>query len=310
MFFLNVCICFTVNNLKQNKRRRSNRNSSIIRRPLRQRSVSFSDPLVVPAQSAQKKTRQVQDIEMVDLRSIPTVPIQEPAPKPQTSTQTKQRKPCRPAPPPPAQMSRPIGFPNFPPPPVPTLNRSRAPSLRSLTTRRAPPPPVVPTPSAATLPRQTRHVQSAQASGMQAQAVPSRSAMNLPGLPGQSQSAQSFGMQAQQAVPIAQSATSLPRPNMSLPRQRHPAQSFGMQGQQAVPIAQSARSLPRPNMSLPRQIQTFQSFGMQGQQAVPIVQSAISLPTTFPRAADKKRSRNDDLSQNPLFQKCLLNNSK
>jgi len=145
---------------------------------------------------------------------------------------------------------------------------------------------------------------------MQAQAVPSQSAMNLPGLPGQSQSAQSFGMQAQQAVPIAQSATSLPRPNMSLPRQRHPAQSFGMQGQQAVPIAQSARSLPRPNMSLPRQIQTFQSFGMQGQQAVPIVQSAISLPTTFPRAADKKRSRNDDLSQNPLFQKCLQNNSK
>ena len=273
MFFLNFCICFTVNNLKQNKSRRSNRNSSIIRRPLRQRSVSFSDPLVVPAQSAQKKTRQVQDIEMVDLRSIPTVPIQEPAPKPQTSTQTKQRKPCRPAPPPPAQMSRPIGFPNFPPPPVPTLNRSRAPSLRSLTTRRAPPPPVVPTPSAATLPRQR---QSAQASGMQAQAVPSRSAINLPGLPGQSQSAQSFGMQAQQAVPIAQSTTSLPRPNMSLPRQRHPAQSFGMQGQQAVPI----------------------------------VQSAISLPTTFPRAADKKRSRNDDLSQNPLFQKCLQNNSK
>ncbi len=303
MFFLNFCICFTVNNLKQNKSRRSNKNSSIIRRPLRQRSVSFSDPLVVPAQSAQKKTRQVQDIEMVDLRSIPTVPIQEPAPKPQTSTQTKQRKPCRPAPPPPAQMSRPIGFPNFPPPPVPTLNRSRAPSLRSLTTRRAPPPPVVPAPSAATLPRQTRPVQSAQASGMQAQAVPSRSAMNLPGLSGQSQPAQSFGRQAQPAVPIVQSATTLPRPI-------HSAHSFGMQGQQAVPIAQSARSLPRPNMSLPRQIQTFQSFGMQGQQAVPIVQSAISLPTTFPRAADKKRSRNDDLSQNPLFQKCLQNNSK
>ncbi len=208
----------------------------------------------------------------------------------------------RPAPPPPAQMSRPIGFPNFPPPPVPTLNRSRAPSLRSLTTRRAPPPPVVPAPSAATLPRQTRPVQSAQASGMQAQAVPSRSAMNLPGLPGQSQSAQSFGMQAQQAVPIVQSATTLPRPI-------HSAHSFGMQGQQAVPIAQSARSLPRPNMSLPRQIQTFQSFGMQGQQAVPIVQSTMP-NTTFPRAAGKKRSRNDDLSQNPLFQKCLQNNSK
>jgi hypothetical protein len=308
MLLLNCCIAFTVDNVRRNRKTRNNRNSSIIRRPPRQRSVSFSDPLVVPAQSAQKKTRLVQDIEMVDLRSIPTVPIQEP--KPQPSTLTKQRKPCRPAPPPPAQMSRPISFPNFPPPPVPTLNRSRAPSLRSLTTRRAPPPPVVPTPSAATLPRQTRHVQSAQASGMQAQAVPSRSAMNLPGLPGQSQSAQSFGMQAQQAVPIAQSTTSLPRPNMSLPRQRHPAQSFGMQGQQAVPIAQSARSLPRPNMSLPRQIQTFQSFGMQGQQAVPIVQSAISLPTTFPRAADKKRSRNDDLSQNPLYQKCLHNNSK
>jgi len=127
---------------------------------------------------------------------------------------------------------------------------------------------VVPAPSAATLPRQTRPVQSAQASGMQAQAVPSRSAMNLPGLPGQSQSAQSFGMQAQQAVPIVQSAT-----------------------------------------TLPRQIQSAQSFGMQGQQAVPIVQSTMP-NTTFPRAAGKKRSRNDDLSQNPLFQKCLLNNSK
>jgi hypothetical protein len=48
---------------------------------------------------------------------------------------------------------------------------------------------------------------------------------------------------------------------------------------------------------------------MQGQQAVPIVQSTMP-NTTFPRAAGKKRSRNDDLSQNPLFQKCLLNNSK
>jgi len=258
MLFLNCCIAFAVDNVKQNKQRR-NRNSNIIRRPPRQRSVSFSDPLVVPAQTARKKTRQVQDIEMVDLRSIPTVPIQEP--KPQTSTLTKQRKPSRPAPPPPTQMSRPIGFPNFPPPPVPTLNRSRAPSLRSLTTRRAPPPPVVPTPSAATLPRQR---QSAQAYGMQAQAVPSRSAMNLPRQTRQSQLAQSFGMQAQQAVP-----------------------------------AQSAMSLPRQT----RQIQSAQASGMQA-QAGPIVQN-----TTFPRVSGK-RSRNDDLSQNPLFQKCLQNNSK
>jgi len=264
MLLLNCCIAFTVDNVRRSRKTRRNRNSSIIRRPPRQQSVSFSEPLVTQPRSNQKRTAfqssqmSPQEIEMVDLRAIP----------PQTSTLTKQRKPSRPAPPPPAQMSRPIGFPNFPPPPVPTLNRSRAPSLRSLTTRRAPPPPVVPTPSAATLPRQTRHVQSAQASGMQAQAVPSRSAMNLPGLPGQSQSAQSFGMQAQQAVPIVQSATTLPRPI-------HSAHSFGMQGQQAVPIVQSAM----PN-------------------------------TTFPRAAGKKRSRNDDLSQNPLFQKCLQNNSK
>ncbi len=47
-----------------------------------------------------------------------------------------------------------------------------------------------------------------------------------------------------------------------------------------------------------------QASGMQAQQAVPIVQN-----TTFPRAAGK-RSRNDDLSQNALFQKCLQKNSK
>jgi hypothetical protein len=114
------------------------------------------------------------------------------------------------------------------------LNRSRAPSLRSLTTRQAPSPPL---------------------------------------------------------VPIVQSATP--------PRQSHSVQRFYMPAQ--VPV-QSA--------TLPRQSHSIQKFDMPVQLAVPIVQSAMGQNTTFPRATGKKRSRNDDLSQNALFQKCLQNNSK
>ena len=124
MLLLNFCIFFLVDNVRKNRRRRNNRNS-IIRRPLRSRSVSFSEPLVTQPRSNQKITsfqsspRSLQDIEMVDLSSIPSPPIQDPPPppKPLTSTLTKQRQPCRPAPPAPTQLSRHINFPNFPPPP-------------------------------------------------------------------------------------------------------------------------------------------------------------------------------------------------
>jgi hypothetical protein len=70
-------------------------------------------------------------------------------------------------------------------------------------------------------------------------------------------------------------------------------------------------------MTFPRQSHSAQKFGtpaqrfnMPAQLAVPIVQSVMGQNTAFPRATGKKRSRNDDLSQNALFQKCLQNNSK
>ena len=245
MLLLNCCIAFTVANVRRTRQR--DQRTSIIRRSKRQDRtprVSFSNPLAfeqVPTHSVRNKqqTRQLQDIELVDLSSIPPRPVPDPPqmPKPQASTLT----PCGPAPQPPkltpyrpAPAPPTLKIPNFPQPLVPTLNRSRAPSLRSLTTRQAP---------------------------------------SLP------------------LVPIVQSAT--------LPRQSHSVQRFYMPAQ--VPV-QSA--------TLPRQSHSIQKFDMPVQLAVPIVQSAMGQNTTFPRATGKKRSRNDDLSQNALFQKCLQNNSK
>ncbi len=253
MLLLNCCIAFTVANVRRTRQR--DQRTSIIRRSKRQDRtprVSFSNPLAfeqVPTHSVRNKqqTRQLQDIELVDLSSIPPRPVPDPPqmPKPQASTLT----PCGPAPQPPkltpyrpAPAPPTLKIPNFPQPLVPTLNRSRAPSLRSLTTRQAPSPPLVPIVQSATLPRQSR-------------------------------SAQKFGMPAQ--VPV-QSV-------MTFPRQSHSAQKFGTPAQR---------------------------FNMPAQLAVPIVQSVMGQNTAFPRATGKKRSRNDDLSQNALFQKCLQNNSK
>jgi hypothetical protein len=161
MLLLNCCICFTVNNLKQNKRRRSNRNSSIIRRPLRSRSVSFSDPLVTQPGSNQKRTRfqssprPLQEIEMVDLGPSraqsnlpPPAAPSAPAPLP--------LRPKRTAAPNPTKVSRPT----VPPPSPPSLNRNRptqnVPVSATLTrqiqpVRRAPP---VPVSISATIPAQ------------------------------------------------------------------------------------------------------------------------------------------------------------
>jgi len=94
----------------------------------------------------------------------------------------------------------------------------------------------------------------------------------------------------------------VPVQSATLPRQSHSVQKFNMPAQLAVPIVQSA--------TLPGQSHSSQKFDMPAQLAVPIVQSTMGQNTAFPRATGKKRSRNDDLSQNALFQKCLQNNSK
>jgi hypothetical protein len=308
MLLLNCCICFTVNSVKQN--RRSHRNSSIIRRSRQRRSVHFSTTLVVPNKSAnsrhsqeiettefgrniqqaaltqaapiqaapvqaapvqaapnqraQKKTRHLQDIEMADLtRNIPPPPNY-PAP---VLPMNKQRR---------SVPLKPIAFPDFAPPLTPTT--SRWPSLRSLTTRRAPP---VPDIHSSTLPRQNQSVR-----------IPCRPAPPPP------QSTKTC-MQ-RQAMPIVQSAT--------LPRQNQSANTPCMQAVQSGTLPRQIQSANTPCMqavqsaTLPRQNQSVKTPCMQG-QAVPIDQNSA-----FPRIAGK-RSRNDDLAKNPLFQKCLLKNS-
>ncbi len=103
MLFLNFCICFTVNSVKQNKRRRSNGNSSIIKRSrLNRRSVSFSEPLVIQTAPSriQSISGQPEEIEMVDLGSsranLPPpapapLPLRRPAPILNLAAPTKQQ---------------------------------------------------------------------------------------------------------------------------------------------------------------------------------------------------------------------------
>jgi hypothetical protein len=103
-----------------------------------------------------------------------------------------------------------------------------------------------------------------------------------------------------QAMPIVQSAT--------LPRQNQSANTPCMQAVQSGTLPRQIQSANTPCMqavqsaTLPRQNQSVKTPCMQG-QAVPIDQNSA-----FPRIAGK-RSRNDDLAKNPLFQKCLLKNS-
>jgi len=290
MLLLNCCICFTVNSVKQNKRRQSNRNSSIIRRSRQRRSVHFSTPLVVPNTSA--NSRHSQEIEMTEFgrniqqaATVQAAPVQaapvqaaavqaapvQAAPKQRAQKKTRDLQDIEMAdltrniPPPPNYPApvlpmnkqkrpvsgKPIAFPDFAPPLTPTT--SRQPSLRSLTTRPAPP---VPDIHSSILPRQNQSVR-----------IPCRPAPPPP------QSANTPGMQAVQS--------------RTLPRQRS-ADTPGVQAFQSG--------------TLPRQIQSAKTSCMQG-QAVPIDQNSA-----FPKIASK-RSRNDDLAKNPLFQKCLLKNS-
>ena len=139
MLLLNCCIAFIVDNVRQNKRKRRNRNSSIIRRQPKQRSVSFSDPLVVrtvPTGSARRKTRvqstqgQVEEIEMTNLGptrgAIPVPPPPPPPPPPPLKpTRPVPSIPAKPLTPMPGSMTRirPLDFPNFPPP-APPLART------------------------------------------------------------------------------------------------------------------------------------------------------------------------------------------
>ena len=134
MLLLNFCIFFLVDKVRKNRNR--NRGFIIRKRLNRRRSVSFADLLVnqtVPNRIL-SISRQPEEIEMVDLSSIPPPPIHDPPPppsharaalapllKPVTSSLTRQRQPSRPAPPIPIKLSRPK-FP--PPPPPPPLVRS------------------------------------------------------------------------------------------------------------------------------------------------------------------------------------------
>jgi hypothetical protein len=155
MLFLNFCICFTMNSVKQNKRRRSNRTSIIRRRQQnRARSVSFSEPLVIPSAKSHKvqsiPSQPGEEIEMVDLGSsranlhppapaplplrptsiIPPQPMR-PAPILNLAAPAKQAilKPTRAAPQIPTKPTTKINFPTFPPPPPPP------PMVRSMSTR-------------------------------------------------------------------------------------------------------------------------------------------------------------------------------
>jgi hypothetical protein len=147
MFFLNFCICFTVNNLKQNQRRRSNRNSSIIRRPPRQRSVSFSEPLVTQPKSNQKRTAfqssqmSPQEIEMVDLSSIPAL-VQDPPPPPPPPPKplTRQKQPSR--------ATNKVSRPTSPPPCPPLRPLQTVPAIQNATLPRQPVRKAPPVPSA------------------------------------------------------------------------------------------------------------------------------------------------------------------
>jgi hypothetical protein len=140
MFFLNFCICFTVNNLKQNKRRRSNRNSSIIRRPLRSRSVSFSDPLVTQTMP-KRGPSQPEEIEMVDLSSIPAL-VQDPPPPPPPPPKplTRQKQPSR--------ATNKVSRPTSPPPCPPLRPLQTVPAIQNATLPRQPVRKAPPVPSA------------------------------------------------------------------------------------------------------------------------------------------------------------------
>ena len=79
MLFLNIIVVCVIDNIKQN--RRSNRNSSIIRRSRQntRRSVHFSTPLVVPNTSA--NSRHSQEIERTEFgRNIQQAPLTQAAP--------------------------------------------------------------------------------------------------------------------------------------------------------------------------------------------------------------------------------------
>ena len=146
MFLLNCCIAFIVDNVKQNKQGR-NRNSSIIRRPPRQRSVSFSEPLVTPPKSNQKRTAfqssqmSPQEIEMVDLSSIPAL-VQDPPPPPPPPPKplTRQKQPSR--------ATNKVSRPTSPPPCPPLRPLQTVPAIQNATLPRQPVRKAPPVPSA------------------------------------------------------------------------------------------------------------------------------------------------------------------
>jgi hypothetical protein len=131
MLLLNFCILFIVDNIKKNSK------TSIIRRRQqnRRRSVSFADPLVKQtiAKRGQSVVNQPEEIEMVDLSSIPA-PVQAPPPLPPPKPLTRQKQPNRAS----TKVSRPTS-----PPPLPPAARSaiQTATLPRQPVRKAPPVP-------------------------------------------------------------------------------------------------------------------------------------------------------------------------
>jgi hypothetical protein len=155
MLLLNFLTAIIVDSVKRNRTRRSNRTSIIRRRQQnRARSVSFSEPLVIPSAKAHKvqsiPSQPGEEIKMVELGSsranlpppalaplplrptctIPPQPMR-PAPILKLAAPAKQAvlKPTRVAPAIPTQLKTKINFPTIAPPPPP------APMVRSMSTR-------------------------------------------------------------------------------------------------------------------------------------------------------------------------------
>jgi hypothetical protein len=141
MLLLNFCIFFIVDNIRNHRNR--NRSSIIKRsRQNRRRSVSFADPLV--KQTMPKRgPSQPEEIEMVDLSSIPALvqdpPPPPPPPKPLTSL-NRQKQPRR--------ATNKVSRPTSPPPCPPQRPLQTVPAIQNATLPRQPVRKAPPVPSA------------------------------------------------------------------------------------------------------------------------------------------------------------------
>ena len=139
MLLLNFCIFFIVDNIRNHRNR--NRSSIIKRsRQNRRRSVSFADPLV--KQTMPKRgPSQPEEIEMVDLSSIPAL-VQDPPPPPPPPPKplTRQKQPSR--------ATNKVSRPTSPPPCPPLRPLQTVPAIQNATLPRQPVRKAPPVPSA------------------------------------------------------------------------------------------------------------------------------------------------------------------